>query len=126
MLDDHAVAAFLSGDGGLACGLDRNVFHVVSRPDHTSGRRGKHLYSLSLYFQIPNSDVGAVVTVIAASTAAIVKDLVRGIVIDIVLKEAGQARLALDRQRERNDFLGLGVGRTSKTQQYQGQAFQAR
>ena len=115
MLDDHAVAAFLSGDGGLARGLDRNVFHVVSPPDDASGRRGEHLHSLSLYFQVSNPDVGAVVTVIAASAAAIVADLVRGVVIDIVLKEAGQARLALDRQRERDGFLGLGVDRGGKT-----------
>ena len=96
MFKDHAVAAFLSGDGGLAHGFDRDVFHVVSPPDDASGRRGEHLYSLPLYFQVSNPDVGAVVTVIAASAAAIVAGLVRGIVIDIVLKEAGQARLALD------------------------------
>src|SRR4051812_13203925 len=102
MFEHHAVAAFLSGERGLTRDLDRNVFHVVSSPDDASGRRGEHLHSLSLYFEVSNPDVGAVVTVIAASAAAVIADLVRGVVIDIVLKEAGQARSALDRQCERD------------------------
>jgi hypothetical protein len=124
MLDEHAVAAFLSGDGSFAHGFHRDVFHVVSPPDDTSGRRGEHLYSLSLYFQIPNPDVGAVVPVIAASAAAIVAGLVGRIVIDIVLKEAAHARLASDRQRERDGFLGLGVDRAGKPQRNQDQVFE--
>jgi hypothetical protein len=95
-------------------------------PGDASGRRGEHLYSLSLYFQIPNPDVGAVVPVIAASAATIVAGLVGRIVIDIVLKEAGQARLAPDRQRERDDFVSLRVDRTGKAQRNQDRVFQAR
>jgi hypothetical protein len=89
--------------------------------DDASGRRGEHLHALSLYFLIPDPDVGAVVPVIAASAAAVVADLVRGVVIDIVLEEAGQARLAFDRQRERDDFLGLGIDRACETQRNQDQ-----
>src|SRR5258705_6607585 len=96
--------------------LTKSSSMSFSRPDHATGRGGEHLYALSLYFQVPNPDVGAVVTVIAASAAAIVADLVRSIVIDIVLKEAGQARLALDRQCERDDCLGLRVDRDRKAQ----------
>jgi len=126
MLDQHAVAAFLAGDRGFSCGPYRNVIHVVSSADHASGRRGQHLHALSLYFQVSNPDVGAVVTIIAASAATVVADLVRGIVIDIVLEEAAHTRLALDRQCERDGFLGRRIDRGAETQRNQDDGLQAR
>ena len=88
-------------DCAFADDLDRDVSHAVARVRDAPGGRSNDLDAFSLNVQIGQPDVGAIMAIIGSVATSLVQGLVRGIMVDVVLDEAGRSQLASNRPGEK-------------------------
>ena len=111
VVEDHAVAAFAIGDGGIAAPLNPGIGHFVAHPLHRARGRGDHSDALTHGHQVGDPDIGALVAVVAQQPAGMVARERAGIPVDVVLDETDRPHFTVDGQAEpRAGFLGCGGG----------------
>jgi hypothetical protein len=117
MFDDDAVAAFLSSDGGFSRLAYGNVIEPIPDRSNAAWRCRKHVDIALLDLKIGNPDISPVVAVICAAATHEITNLAARIMVDVVLDEAGDAELALHRQRESECLQGLRRKREGEEEQ---------
>ncbi len=110
VIDDSRIAARPALDRRITDLSEADIGHVVADPPHAAGRGGEHRDAFAHRPEIWNADIGAGVAVVRARSAEQVLGAGPGIVVDVVLHEAGFAEHAVDRLGEA-DFARRRRGR---------------